>query len=298
MKMSTNELTEDYLERQVLFWRKDITRCIQKPTLVSRLAALDVISQDTSMKHHDGYIKNDALLAAEKLIKAVFKSKAPNKWFSFLQALDEEGLAHLKKLIELGTQETREEREHGRKMIQIFAPELERRVDPLDLLGDLVARGVIDDDDADAVRGMQANNGRRYAVVCLYRRMQSRLRPAQWYYEFLCVLQIQGYTDILEMMEPQFLITPTAYIPKPEDARVPNKPPRDYAVTEHVLQDLLYPSQETKLNANPSIWNADFNIQHASAVGWCFDPLIETMSSDSTAYNKDQMPVALAHDTD
>ncbi|XP_052236078.1 antiviral innate immune response receptor RIG-I-like [Dreissena polymorpha] len=299
--MATNELTEDYLEEQVLFWRKDITRCIQKPTLVSQLAALDVISHDASMKLHDVFTKNIALVAADKLIKAVYKSKAPNKWSSFLKALDEEGLVYLKELIEEGAHETPEEREHGRKMIQIFAPELERRVEPLDLLPDLISRDVIDKDDAEAVRMMQANYGRSYAVVCMYRRMQSRLRPAKWYYEFLCVLKIQGYEDILDIMEPQFLKSPTAYIPKPGDKWIPKKPYRCNDETEHVLEEVHYPSQETKLKSNPSIWNANLNTQHRSPEGWLYDRRTEMMSlepetiSESTFHNRDRMHFALAH---
>ncbi|XP_052242186.1 antiviral innate immune response receptor RIG-I-like isoform X2 [Dreissena polymorpha] len=302
--MATNELTEDYLEGQVLFWRKDITRCIQKPTLVSQLAALDVIGPDSSVKLHDVFAKGIALVAADKLIKAVLKSEAPNKWSSFLKALDKEGLVYLKELIEEGAHETTEEREHGRKMIQIFAPELERRVEPIDLLPDLISQDVIDEDDAEAVRMLQANNGRSYAVVCLYRRMQSRLRPAQWYYEFLRVLQKRGYEDILEMMEPQFLITPTAYIPKPGNNRIPKKPSRVNDETEHVLEEVHYPSQETKLKANPPIWNANLNIEHRSAGGWCYDPRTATMSlepetfTESPFYNRDRMPFSLRQDFD
>ncbi|WAR20814.1 hypothetical protein MAR_014788, partial [Mya arenaria] len=152
--------------------------------------------------------------AGEAVLDSFDKSSAPNKWVSFLNALEQEELVYVKSLLEEDTVDSEEDRLRGRKLIRLFGPELEKNIKPKDIISSLVSKKAITEDDCDEVLNLCHTKSRLYGIMCLLRRMQIRLRPKEWYYAFLCALRDNDYTSECELLDPDFLECPHMFDPE------------------------------------------------------------------------------------
>ncbi|WAR20833.1 DDX58-like protein [Mya arenaria] len=114
------------LEGRLQFWRREIVRCLDKPTFLSQLAAKDVFNEDEKSRLLEIYQNRTTTEAGEAVLDSFLESSAPNKWISFLNALEEAELKYVKSLLEEDIKEPEEDRVRGRKLIQLFGPELEK----------------------------------------------------------------------------------------------------------------------------------------------------------------------------
>ncbi|WAR20809.1 DDX58-like protein [Mya arenaria] len=202
------------LEERLKFWRIEIVRCLDKPTFLSQLAAKDVFNEDEKSRLYDIYQNRTATEAGEAVLDSFGRSSAPNKWMSFLNALEQEELVYVKSLLEEDNVGSEKDRLRGRKLIRLFGPELEKTINPIDIISSLVSKKAITEVDRDEVLNLCHTKSRLYGIMCLLRRMQSQLRPREWYYEFLRALRDNDYTSECELLEPDFLECPHMFDPE------------------------------------------------------------------------------------
>ncbi|WAR20832.1 DDX58-like protein [Mya arenaria] len=202
------------LEGRLQFWRREIVRCLDKPTFLSQLAAKDVFNEDEKSRLHEKYHNSTTAEAAEAVLDSFLESSAPNKWISFLNSLEQEELIYVKSLLEEDDVDSEENRLRGRKLIRLFGPELEKTINPIDIISSLVSKKAITELDRDEVLNLCQSKSRLYGIMCLLRRMQSQIRPREWYYAFLCALRDNDYTSECELLEPDFLECPHMFDPE------------------------------------------------------------------------------------
>ena len=107
-----------------------------------------------------------------------------------------------------------EQREHGRKLIQLFGHDIAKRIIPADITPKLIANDVIDQHDAETVLNICHTKNRFHGVVCLLHKIQTRLHPKEWYYRFLMALLEADYKDVCDLLEPGFSRCPEEYRPE------------------------------------------------------------------------------------
>ena len=73
------------------------------------------------------------------------------------------------------------------KLMELFGPELEQRINPAELMAALRAKDVISAHDQEVILAKQANEGAIAAAMTLLERIQTRLEPSEWYIRFLQV---------------------------------------------------------------------------------------------------------------
>ncbi|XP_052772305.1 antiviral innate immune response receptor RIG-I-like isoform X2 [Mya arenaria] len=202
------------LEERLKFWRNEIVRCLDKPTFLSQLAANDVFNEDEKSRLHEIYQNRTTTEAGEAVLDSFGRSSAPNKWMSFINALEQEELVYVKSLLVEDNVGSEEDRLRGRKLIRLFGPELEKTINPIDIISSLVSKKAITEVNRDEVLNLCQSKSRLYGIMCLLRRMQSQLRPREWYYAFLCALRDNDYTSECELLEPDFLECPHMFDPE------------------------------------------------------------------------------------
>lgn len=78
----------------------------------------------------------------------------------------------------------------------------------------LVFSKVMNNVDAEFIRSTLKNQGNTNATIALLQRMQCRVSPKKWYYEFLDALLSTGFEMIVGKLEPDFLTNPSAFMPE------------------------------------------------------------------------------------
>ncbi|XP_053407040.1 antiviral innate immune response receptor RIG-I-like isoform X2 [Mercenaria mercenaria] len=200
------------VENRLLFFSKEVTRCIKDPTVVSHLEADSVISSDESSRLKKIYLDGDPFKANEEMIDCLLKSTAKGKWRSFLDALEKSDYLHLKSLLE-STDRPRSSDTREKEIIRVFIPFLEKTVTANEIVTDLYSRKVINEVDDELIRATYQNKGDTYATIVLLERMQCRLAPDEWFYEFLSVLVQRGFKHVVKELEPDFLDCPERFRP-------------------------------------------------------------------------------------
>jgi len=107
-----------------------------------------------------------------------------------------------------------EQREHGRKLIQLFGHDIAESVNPADIIPKLIANDVIGQHDAETVLNICHTKNTFHGVVCLLHKIQLRLRPEEWYYRFLIALFETDYKHVCDRLEPGFSSCPEMFRPK------------------------------------------------------------------------------------
>lgn len=102
---------------------------------------------------------------------------------------------------------------HVKAIIRLFTPCLEKSIIAREFVSELKSRDVINDVDEEHIRSTFQNQGNTYATIVLLQKMQCRVSPQKWYYEFLKALLAKGYEKIVKEMEPDFLTNPSAFMP-------------------------------------------------------------------------------------
>ncbi|WAR20830.1 DDX58-like protein [Mya arenaria] len=135
-------------------------------------------------------------------------------WTPLVEALLQIKLVYVKSLLVEDNVGSEEDRLRGRKLIRLFGPELEKTINPIDIISSLVSKKAITEVNRDEVLNLCQSKSRLYGIMCLLRRMQSQLRPREWYYAFLCALRDNDYTSECELLEPDFLECPHMFDPE------------------------------------------------------------------------------------
>lgn len=201
------------IESRVQEFRKEIVGCIKEPTIVSHLEAASVISREESSRIKNLFLNGDAHKATDDLLDCVFQSEQPGKWRSFEDALESAEYHYLRSLL-LSPDSTDELSPHVKRIISLFTPYLEKIICAKEFVSELRARDVINDLDKELILKTFENKGDTYSTIVLLERMQCRVPPQKWYYEFLCALVKNGYSKIVQEMEPEFLSSPSSFMPK------------------------------------------------------------------------------------
>ncbi|WAR21339.1 hypothetical protein MAR_015313 [Mya arenaria] len=124
------------------------------------------------------------------------------------------GFEYMKSLLEDDNVDSDEDRVRGRKLIRLFGPELEKNINPIEILSTLVSKRAITEGDRDEVLNLCHTKNRLHGMMCLLHKMQSKLRPKEWYYAFLCALRDNDYQSECDRLEPDFLTHPNVFDPK------------------------------------------------------------------------------------
>jgi hypothetical protein len=103
--------------------------------------------------------------------------------------------------------------ERERAIIRVFTPYLESTINAMDIVDELFSRKVIKYTDSEFIRAKYQTMGNTYATIVLLERMQCRLAPGKWYYEFLDVLVHKNLKHVVEEIEPDFLQCPDQFRP-------------------------------------------------------------------------------------
>jgi hypothetical protein len=101
--------------------------------------------------------------------------------------------------------------EREKAIIRVFISYLEKNIDAMDIVAELFSRKVINDTDAELIRAQYHNKGNTYATIVLLDRMQCRLAPGEWFYQFLDVLVQKNLKHIVKEIEPDFLQYPERF---------------------------------------------------------------------------------------
>ncbi|XP_060571676.1 uncharacterized protein LOC132729852 isoform X2 [Ruditapes philippinarum] len=198
------------VEERLLFFSQEITRCIKEPSVISHLEADSIIPSDDCSKMKQIFIAADPFKANEMMIDCLRKSSAMGKWKSLLTALENAEYVYIKSLLETdGKPSVKDERE--RAIIRVFISYLEKTIDAMDIVAELFSRKVINDTDVELIRAQYQNKGNTYATIVLLDRMQCRLAPGEWYYQFLDVLVQKNLKHIVKEIEPDFLQSPERF---------------------------------------------------------------------------------------
>ncbi|XP_060584939.1 uncharacterized protein LOC132740902 [Ruditapes philippinarum] len=206
------------VEARVLFYSQVITRCIKDPCVITRLDADSIIPSDECSKIKQMYTDGNPFKANEEMITCLQKSPKRGKWISLFNALDDLEYKHLKSLLEAdGKPNVTDERE--RAIIRVFTPYLESTIYAMDIVDELFSRKVIKYTDSEFIRAKYQTMGNTYATIVLLERMQCRLDPGEWYYEFLDVLVHKNLKHVVEEIEPDFLQCPDQFRPFNERQR-------------------------------------------------------------------------------
>ncbi|XP_053406954.1 antiviral innate immune response receptor RIG-I-like isoform X2 [Mercenaria mercenaria] len=120
---------------------------------------------------------------------------------------------HLKALL-LSEKDFDEFSAHAKTVMRLFTPYLEKIVIAKEFVSELRARDVINGTDEDVILAMFANKGDIYSTMVLLERMQCRVAPQKWYYEFLDVLMKKDHQQIVQEMEPDFIANPSSFMPR------------------------------------------------------------------------------------
>ncbi|XP_060584942.1 antiviral innate immune response receptor RIG-I-like isoform X2 [Ruditapes philippinarum] len=198
------------VKERLLFYSQEIIRCIKEPSVISHLEADSIIPSDDCSKMKKIFIDADPFKANEMMIDCLLKSSAMGKWKSLLTALENAEYLYIKSLLETdGKPSVKDERE--RAIIRVFISYLEKTIDAMDIVAELFSRKVINDTDVDFIRAQYQNKGNTYATIVLLDRMQCRLAPDEWYYQFLDVLVQKNLKHIVKEIEPDFLQNPKQF---------------------------------------------------------------------------------------
>ncbi|XP_060565541.1 antiviral innate immune response receptor RIG-I-like isoform X2 [Ruditapes philippinarum] len=198
------------VEERLLFYSQEITRCIKEPSVISHLEADSIIPSDDCSKIKKIFIDADPFKANEMMIDCLMKSSAQGKWKSLLTALEKSEYVYIKSLLETeGKPSMKDEREKA--IIRVFISYLEKNIDAMDIVAELFSRKVINDTDAELIRAQYHNKGNTYATIVLLDRMQCRLAPGEWFYQFLDVLVQKNLKHIVKEIEPDFLQYPERF---------------------------------------------------------------------------------------
>ncbi|XP_053406425.1 uncharacterized protein LOC123546678 [Mercenaria mercenaria] len=243
------------IEIRVRDLREEIVRCIKEPTIVSHLEARSVISTEDSSRIKNLYLRDETYKAGEDLLECVLSSREPGKWKSFLDALESADYHHLKALL-LSNNNFDEFSAHVKTVMRLFTPYLEKIVIAKEFVSELRARDVINGADEEVILAMFANKGDIYSTMVLLERMQCRVAPQKWYYDFLDVLMKKGHQQIVQEMEPDFIANPSSFMPQSDfvqqymDTADQSAPPP----IPPLRQDLLIYSRNSKQGENNTLY--------------------------------------------
>ena len=94
--------------------------------------------------------------------------------------------------------------DHERKLVQLFWPQLSRRIDPAEFVSRLYAAQVITMEDMQVINSKHNNVGQQAGAVVLLERIQCRREPEYWYETLLEIMMNNELDDLVKEMEPDF----------------------------------------------------------------------------------------------
>ncbi|XP_060578734.1 uncharacterized protein LOC132735758 isoform X2 [Ruditapes philippinarum] len=104
----------------------------------------------------------------------------------------------------LVSNQTPEQCNHQKKILQIFAPYLELQIEPCDLITHFFSSNLINKSDMEEIQACQRSRGSVAATILMLDCIQRRQAPSKWYTGFLKILYQKGFKDIVHEMEPEF----------------------------------------------------------------------------------------------
>ena len=180
--------------------REEICRLVRNSCVLDRLCPHIIHPLDANRIRR--IYNTSPRQATHKLLDLLLTSHTPGKWTAFQEALYAAEYPYLAKLVK--------ERkgingiDHYRKLIEMFAPYMQRHVNPLDVVPALYARNVINEVDRDEILTTYNRLGATAATVSLLDHIQCRLHPEHWYKQFMRVLFETGHEDLVKQLEPEF----------------------------------------------------------------------------------------------
>ena len=130
-------------------------------------------------------------------------SPEPGKLRAFIDALEDADYPYLARLLERN-ERIKQETIDSKKILEIFSPNLEQQLNPMDLVPPLYAARVINIEDKDEITTVFNKLGATSASVCLLGLIQRRLHPDDWYKQFLNILFDVGRSDLATLLEPEY----------------------------------------------------------------------------------------------
>ncbi|XP_045192318.2 uncharacterized protein LOC123548821 [Mercenaria mercenaria] len=187
------------MEERICELRMEIVRLIKHPAVLQFLVP-HVINQ-VNAKEIKRLYDISTERANHRLLDLLIRSDEPGKWTSFQHALEHSHYPYLVALLKTTNTTSYNQQ---RQIIEIFAPFLERSLNPLDVLDKLYQRDIIDEPDKELVHAEQTNRGPIAAAMILLDIIQTHLAPEMWYKGFLEALYENGYEHLVQEIDPDF----------------------------------------------------------------------------------------------
>ncbi|XP_060594632.1 interferon-induced helicase C domain-containing protein 1-like, partial [Ruditapes philippinarum] len=202
------------IETRLRKYRHEFEKCLKDPSIVSHLLANSVITDVDAARIKNLYIDRETVKASKELLDAVFTSKAPGKWRSFVDSLESADYPYLKELLSYQNRYDAFSSSRAQKILCLFTPYLEQMIHAHEFVSELKSRGVINAADEELILKTFETKGDIYSTMVLLDRMQCRKSPQDWYYEFLDLLMMKKCEHIVKEMEPDFIENPSSFMPK------------------------------------------------------------------------------------
>ena len=180
--------------------REEICRLVRNSCVLDRLCPHIIHPLDANRIRR--IYNTSQRQATNKLLDLLLTSHTPGKWTAFHEALYAAEYPYLAKLVK--ERKAVNGMNHHRKLIELFAPYMQRHVNPLDVVPALYAARVINEVDRDEILTTYNRLGATAATVSLLDHIQCRLHPEHWYKQFMRVLFENGHEDLVKQLEPKF----------------------------------------------------------------------------------------------